>query len=367
LDASELDIALDELETRLDRLRGLYDQYFMGLEKIEPAVARKDVDRRIWLLRKEKVRNTAKRFKLQTLIQRYNTFQQYWQRICREIEAGTYKRHLLRAEKQFGPTELLTITSRRRFRHRNAGPNEPSSDAPSEPPAAATVEGDDTARALGRAAAATTAGFPVAEPMTQSDTQFAAATGIRERSPVEPKPVSPGSSAQPATAQEPAPPKPVRQLASLDLDLDFGPPPPKPSPPKAPPAPAPVQPVSPPEAATAQEPVAPARRDPEPQRRLEPAAGQSAGGGDRTGTGQSAGGGAPAPSGSLDEAKLKRIHERLTAARKATDDQTPVSLDKLAKSLRDAETRLRAQHANRTIDFAVVIKDGKAIVKPVLR
>ena len=81
----ELDVALEELETRLERLRALYEQYFMGIERIEPAIARKDVDRRIYVLRREKIRNTAKRFKLQTIIQRYNTFQQYWQRICREI------------------------------------------------------------------------------------------------------------------------------------------------------------------------------------------------------------------------------------------------------------------------------------------
>src|SRR6187401_388374 len=119
----ELDIALEELETRLERLRALYEQYFLGFEKIEPSVARKDVDRRIYVLRREKIRNTGKRFKLQTIIQRYNTFQQYWQRICREIENGTYKRHLLRAQKG----ELLTIAARRRL-GRQARTDEPPAD-----------------------------------------------------------------------------------------------------------------------------------------------------------------------------------------------------------------------------------------------
>src|SRR5688572_2595617 len=113
--AEELDLAIEELEIRLERLRALYEQYFLGFEKIEPAVARKDVDRRIYVLRREKIRNTGKRFKLQTIIQRYNTFQQYWQRICREIENGTYKRHLLRAERVMGAEQLLTIAARRRF------------------------------------------------------------------------------------------------------------------------------------------------------------------------------------------------------------------------------------------------------------
>ncbi|HSC89533.1 MAG TPA: hypothetical protein VLC09_19760, partial [Polyangiaceae bacterium] len=95
----QIDTALAELETRLDRLRALYEQYFMGIERLEPQVPRKDVDRRFQELRKTPFRNTARRFKFQTLTQRYNTMQQYWGRICREIENGTYKRHRLRAER----------------------------------------------------------------------------------------------------------------------------------------------------------------------------------------------------------------------------------------------------------------------------
>lgn len=129
MEAEELDIALDELELRLERLRALYEQYFLGIERIEPSVARKDVDRRIFALRREKIRNTGKRYKLQMVIQRYNTFQQYWGRICREIENGTYKRHLLRAERTVGPTELLTTAARRRFGKDRLARSEP----PAEP------------------------------------------------------------------------------------------------------------------------------------------------------------------------------------------------------------------------------------------
>ena len=115
MEAAEPDIdhELEELEVRLERLRALYEQYFLGLEKIEPNIARKDVDRRIWALRRMKFRNTAKRFKLQTIVMRYNTFQQYWQRICREIENGTYRRHLLKAERRLG--EPMTIAARKRM------------------------------------------------------------------------------------------------------------------------------------------------------------------------------------------------------------------------------------------------------------
>ncbi len=130
MDAAELDTNIEELEIRLERLRALYEQYFLGIEKIEPSVARKDVDRRIHLLRREKIRNTAKRFKLQTIIQRYNTFQQYWQRICREIENGTYKRHVLRAERTYGPQDLMTIAARRRLGRSKSDAPEARSSAP---------------------------------------------------------------------------------------------------------------------------------------------------------------------------------------------------------------------------------------------
>ncbi len=103
----EVEKLIGDLEVAVDRLRSLYEQYFMGFEKLEPLVPRKDVDRRIHALRKEQVRNTAQRFRFQMLLQRYNTYQTHWQRILREIENGTYKRHLVRAEKRFG-TEAAT-------------------------------------------------------------------------------------------------------------------------------------------------------------------------------------------------------------------------------------------------------------------
>jgi len=109
----EISELIEELEERVERLRALYDQYFMGIEKIEPLILRKDVDRRLWILRREQIRNTGMRFKLQTTIQRYNTYQQYWQRICREIENGTYRRDIGRAAARFGEVALTALGKRR--------------------------------------------------------------------------------------------------------------------------------------------------------------------------------------------------------------------------------------------------------------
>lgn len=96
----QFDNEVNQLEVNLDRLRALYEQYFLGIERIEPAVARKTVDRQFWELKRVTLRNTARRFRFQTLVQRYNTLQQHWMKVCRQIENGTYARHVKRAKQR---------------------------------------------------------------------------------------------------------------------------------------------------------------------------------------------------------------------------------------------------------------------------
>ena len=86
MDAAETEKYVGDLEIAVDRLRSLYEQYFMGIEKLEPTVPRKDVDRRIYVLRKEQIRNTGVRFRFHMIIQRFNTYVTHWQRITRQIE-----------------------------------------------------------------------------------------------------------------------------------------------------------------------------------------------------------------------------------------------------------------------------------------
>lgn len=96
MDLREVEALMAELETRTDRLRALYEQYFLGFERLEPSVPRKDVERRFQQLLKVPFRNTALRFRFTMLQQRYNTYQTYWMRTCRKIEDGTYKRQIQR-------------------------------------------------------------------------------------------------------------------------------------------------------------------------------------------------------------------------------------------------------------------------------
>jgi hypothetical protein len=343
VNAEELDLALEELENRLERLRALYEQYFLGFEKIEPAVARKDVDRRIYVMRREKIRNTGKRFKLQTLIQRYNTFQQYWQRICREIENGTYKRHVLRAERQLSKEQQLTIATKRRFGKSLPPPAleaAAAADAASSFPPAGDEPPTDV---IPRVPRAPSAGFEDQEPATAA---------FRKPVPITAAPPQPKPSPRPS------------KYESLDLDMGFlgswAPPP------------APV-PVSAPSRAKAEpEPVAPRRETPPPKPRSAPRA-------------------APAPeeprpvraqpppkparaapppaaaSGGLSDDRVKELHARFVQAKRDNKEGGQVSLEGLAKTLRETESKLRAQYKNRKIDFEIVVKDGKTIVKPKVR
>jgi hypothetical protein len=102
VEQAEIEMLVTELEGRIDRLRSLYDMYFMGIERLEPLVPRKDVERRMAALRKEQIRNTGLRFKFNVIIQRFNTYQTYWLRISRQIEQGTYRRDVMRATARFG-------------------------------------------------------------------------------------------------------------------------------------------------------------------------------------------------------------------------------------------------------------------------
>jgi len=117
----EFEIRLSDAEIQLSRIKHLYEQWFQGIERIEPQIARKQFDRAMHELRKTTPRNTALRFRFQTLIQRYTTLQTYWRRIGRQIEEGTYRRDLLRARRR---REAAREDRENERRHRSSNPLE---------------------------------------------------------------------------------------------------------------------------------------------------------------------------------------------------------------------------------------------------
>ncbi|MBA2663904.1 MAG: hypothetical protein H0U74_16565 [Bradymonadaceae bacterium] len=96
---SEIDAALSELEQKMDRLRVNYERYFMGVDRLPPDFLRKEVVRLMHDLEQTFIRNTAQKFRLRTVVQKFSTYSTYWNRILRQIEEGTYKRDLRKASR----------------------------------------------------------------------------------------------------------------------------------------------------------------------------------------------------------------------------------------------------------------------------
>lgn len=390
----DIDQDLSELENRLERLRILYEQYFMGIEKREPGVQHKDVERRIQQLRKVRFPSTAMRFRFQTMVQRFNTLQQYWTRTCREIENGTYRRHLQKAARHLAATS----------------PNERAAED-------ALADGKEREKARKTAADDMSA---LLDENVDLETELASALAAVEKAPAPPpktlssldpskeKPRLPASlgltlgkapalkslapdakpSISPRLSTSPKPPglQPIeRPLPSGNPLSALG----KQSPQikEAPPtavvnrtgkAPAPLTTLGPPSAARAPAPLPPAQRGtPGVRAPVAPApALGNTGVPPRPAAAQKA---APMPTPQekrpgaaaqgdtgLSGERIKALHASYIEARKQTN-ASPVSYEKLEQNIRETERKLREQHKGRQVDFEVGIKDGKAILKPRLK
>ncbi len=337
MEQSDVERLVGELELGVDRLRSLYEQYFMGIEKLEPTVPRKDVDRRIHVLRKEQIRNTALRFRFQMILQRYNTYQSHWQRICREIENGTYKRHMMRAQRRFEGSRS-------------------SLPPPPPPPAAAATTG---------AAAPAPLGFPepgaslpegLAAELAELEKEFGAVTRVGAPARPAPGPAAPAAKAGPPPLPGGAPRVPPAPPSAPNARPPGVPPP---MPPRAPvqapqpgaaraPAPAPSAPRAP--AASTPGRPAPAATAATPGPSLQqPKA-------------------APRPGDpSLSDERVRALYSQYVDAKRRQNESTAaITYEGVAKSLRDSSAKLREKHG-RSVDFEVAVKDGKAILKPVLK
>lgn len=359
----DLETLVSELEARVDRLRASYDQYFMGIEKLPPHVQIKDVERRLQDLRKIQIRNTALRFKFQTTLQKYNTYQSYWQRIVRQIEEGTYKRDLRRAAERFGVNprrpaaaeieidvefedmmsedadldELLSSVSPARGDDDAPDTIRPSSPEPhfEMPP---IPRSDDSRRLM--ALDDPDAGIPVYLP----------------RGPIEERPSqrhlarAEGKAVLPAIA---APPKSGRTLVTGPI---------QPPPPSAPaqkqqvPVPAPSgtskrKSTAPPKDGSAR----PSRKSSRPA--AQPAAAK----------------GAPQPAkprreGELSDERLRQLYSQYVEMKRTQKESTAaLSYDSLARSLIESSEKLKEKHVGKKVDFEVAVKDGRTILRPVVK
>ena len=312
MDAAEIEKFVSDLEIAVDRLRSLYEQYFMGIEKIEPMVPRKDVERRVYVLRKEQIRNTAQRFRFQMLLQRYNTYQTHWQRICREIENGTYKRHLIKARQRFGDGGAV-----------DRKPSTESPPASSKMPVSAP--GQAPPAQLAAELAELDRDFAPAEEIADDDLELVeegAPASARKRAWRKAEPAAPRVASPPAPAVRPVPgaiaraPGPAARAHA----------------PAAPaPAPAPAMRVP------AARPVVAAAPVPAPRKE------------------------------DLPDERVRQLYAQyVETKRKQNESTAAITYDGIAKTLRDSSAKLREKHG-KSVDFEVTVRDGKTILKPVLK
>ncbi|MFO0689496.1 MAG: MXAN_5187 C-terminal domain-containing protein [Myxococcota bacterium] len=92
------DEELKLLEVKLNQLKLDYEKYFIGNRPTEPAQLRSDVQKTMIKWSNTRITNSALRFKFNSLNGRYQAFKRQWDGVLRQIEAGTYKRHVFKAD-----------------------------------------------------------------------------------------------------------------------------------------------------------------------------------------------------------------------------------------------------------------------------
>ncbi|WP_373047592.1 MXAN_5187 C-terminal domain-containing protein [Vulgatibacter sp.] len=136
-----------EVEAAVEALRVRYEQFFLGLTRKPPNEDHALVRSAVLQLRSGFVRNTSARFRVQSLHNRFLAYERLWQRTCREIEEGTYRRDLFKArlrrkEPAAAPDDQKAAAELAAFKERLASEPLPSSDdfavdeAPEELPSA---------------------------------------------------------------------------------------------------------------------------------------------------------------------------------------------------------------------------------------
>ncbi len=90
---------IELLDDKINQLKVEYERYFIGSNKAEPLSLKKEVERLIKKYRNRLIENTALRFRYNSLVARFNTYNQYWEKRARSIwEEGRIKKEVPKPE-----------------------------------------------------------------------------------------------------------------------------------------------------------------------------------------------------------------------------------------------------------------------------
>jgi len=420
INPEELDELLSGLEKLLDRTKVLYEQYFMGIQKVAPMQLHRDIERKVRELMQAQIRNTSLRFRFTTISQKFGSYNTYWKRTLREIEQGKYVRELVRvrrkAEQQGEelPEELLVKLPKmvqdriRRDRAKLAERAIRESEHESEHGAE-----KEAFEAMARAADLPPEQPPPVHEISDEEAQSLFGEGDLDidglfQALTEPEEAAaPESPRAPPVAEPPKPVVPTFKTPDVPLPRGLGltPPParvtapsvegfrvplprgggsrsetrPPAEPPAATPPPAPAAPpaappvraaTAPPARPTASRIVTPRAATPPPTpvsqrpppvperaRTADPAARPP-----RAPT-QRSGGTIPPPPG-MDDKQCRELYSRYLKARTLVGEKNDdVTYEKLVSSLSKQATAIMTQHGARGVEFHVVVRGDKVVLK----
>jgi len=297
---------LTELEGELAELRAAYEQYFMGNDRLPPLKKHDAFKKQYLRMKASSVRQTAVKFRLESIGQKLLTFERLWDRTLKEIESGTYKRDLARLK-----------------RHQHEAPKKKDADfdVDEDLDLSDLDEAEDDLSSVIAAAEKAVDAVALAKPVSAPLPTIKPVTGT----------LPPSGGVKPATPGLKPITNPFAQAAA---------------------------PVGPPKITSGSFPaITPARTTgalPAPPPGVAP----------KITSGSFAAAAPRAGDGGLSEQKIKAIYDAYVMAKKRTGEDTrSLTLDSVASSLKKQVPELMKQHNAKSVEFKVVIKDGKAILR----
>lgn len=339
----------DQLEAELAELRAAYEQHFLGNERLAPLKKHEAFKKQYDKLKGSMVRQTAAKFRIESIGQKLLTYARLWERTLKEIEAGTYKREIARLKRRpsgiIKQPQQLAQPPRTQSDEADFDVDEELDLFDSEDDISAALDA-----ALGPSSVSAVTASPVVAPAVAPVPRPAAA--------VNPPPVAPLEAARPKPAGQGPFVPPVAPLR------------PQASPPASQAVPT-IRPPLPTAGFAAALPPHPQQSLSQPQRvpqvAAPPRVAQSPQQAPRAGTPPpraSPAASAPGGSDGLSDAKIKAIYEAYVMAKKRCGEDTrSVTLDAVASSLKKQVPELMKQHNAKSVEFKVVIKDGKAVLR----
>ncbi|WP_223639538.1 MXAN_5187 C-terminal domain-containing protein [Corallococcus sp. EGB] len=332
----------EEMEAAIAELRNSYEQYFMGMERQAPIRAHEDLKKRMMKLKGAFIRSTAVKFRVQSLHNKFLTYERLWTRTLQEIEDGTYRRDLAKA--------------RRRAEKKKPGASAGQKGVVELPEEIDDMDFEEIEELAGRR--------PINEPKLASE-YLAEQQTTSGGTPFRGTPAVAPAAAQPAVAPVTIPPvgaprgtpaglvppkqgvPAVSPVSGLPSIAPVGGTPQKGTPavgtsklPSVTPAVPPGMAAKAPAATQPARPTAPAAAAPRPA--------------------------AAGPNGGMSDDKLRAVYDAyVTAKRRCQEDTSKLSYESVAATLRKQVPELLKQHNAKAVEFKVVIKDGKASLKAV--